>query len=373
MKFIFITSICILAALGAYSQPASYFTTGLESWTGLCECVTHPSVDWASTAGSPGGAAKGTDNANGTWYFNSPAAFNIDLSAYYGSTLDFDLKQNTNLNQTNLEDVMLVKSDGTRIVYSTASNPSSFVWSSYSITLMETGWKYASLLGAPVSYTDFIDFLSTFAVIKIRGDYSSSTNETTWMDNVNLSAPMLLPIELIDFTGHLENLTTAVIKWETLSESNVSHFSVQKSNDLSQTFTIIGNVYAVGNSTVENFYSFIDDNCFGESYYSLLIVDNDNNLSYSPVIVVKGNSAKTDGIELYPNPAKTNLVIKNSIVGFAYDMIVITDSYGREVSRISNVENEQYNLNLNNFTEGIYFVTLNNATSSYAAPFQVIR
>lgn len=373
MKHFFITSLCTLASIAAFSQPASYFTTDLESWTGLCECVNHPSVSWASVAGSPGGAAKGTDNANGTWYFNSPAAFNINLSSYYGGTLKFDQKQNSNTSQTNLEDVMLVKSDGSRIVYSTPSNPSSIAWSSYTITLTETGWKYTNLAGADVSYTDFMDYLSNFAVIKIRGDYSSSTNETTWMDNVILATPPVLPIELGTFTGQLESNNTAVINWETLTEHNVSHFAIQKSSDLGQTFEIIGKVDASGNSTVENFYSFIDQNCTGESYYRLLVVDIDNSIAYSPVIVVKGNTVNTGGIELYPNPANTNLVINNSIVGFNYDFIVITDIYGREVNRIANANNQQYNLDLSNLAEGMYVVTLNNATTAYSASFQVVR
>lgn len=88
------------------------------------------------------------------------------MSTYYGGTLKFDQKQNgTIASQTNLEDVMLVKSDGTRIVYNTSSNPSSVAWSSYAITLTETGWTYTNLAGAAVSYTDFMDFLATFVTV----------------------------------------------------------------------------------------------------------------------------------------------------------------------------------------------------------------
>lgn len=105
----------------------------------------------------------------------------------------------------------------------------------------------------------------------------------------------------------------------------------------------------------------------------MLVVDNDNSIAYSPVIVVKGNTVNTGGIELYPNPANTNLVINNSIVGFNYDFIVITDIYGREVNRIANANNQQYNLDLSNLAEGMYVVTLNNATTAYSASFQVVR
>lgn len=372
MKHFLTPLLCTLVGVSAFAQPASYFTSDLESWTGLCECINHPSISWASVAGSPGGAAKGTDNANGTWYFNSPAAFNTDLSGFYGGYLTFDQKQNSGTGQTNLEDVMIEKADGTKIVYSTPSNPSNVGWTSYNVPLIETGWKYTNLAGGAVSYTDFMDYITNINVIKIRGDYSSATNETTWMDNVKIIT-QLLPIELGDFSGVLQFNNTAVINWETLSEHNVSQFGIQKSSDGGKTFETIGKVNAVGNSTDANLYTFIDEACFGETYYRLLVVDNDNSSAYSKVIVVSGTEISSNDIQLFPNPASTQVVINNTNSAFTFENIIIVDAYGRTVKSIDATGFDNYTIDLSSLAEGFYFATLKNKSTSYSVPFQVVR
>ncbi len=372
MKQFFAPLLCTLVSVSCFAQPASYFTSDLESWTGLCECANHPSISWASVAGSPGGAAKGTDNANGTWYFNSPAAFNIDLSGFYGGYLSFDQKQNSGTGQTNLEDIMIEKSDGTKIVYSTPSNPSNVGWTPYNVPLIETGWKYTNLAGGAVSYTDFIDYLTNIHVIKIRGDYSSATNETTWMDNVKIITS-LLPVEIGEFSGVLQFNSTAVINWETLTEQNVSHFGIQKSTDGGRTFETIGKVNAVGNSTELNLYTFVDEACYGETYYRLLVVDADNSSAVSKVIVVSGTEISASDIQLFPNPASTQVVINNTNSALAFENIIIVDAYGRTVKSIDAAGTDNYTIDLSSLAEGFYFATLKNKSTSYSVPFQVIR
>ena len=372
MKQFFAPLLCTLVSVSCLAQPASYFTSDLEGWTGLCECLNHPSISWASVAGSPGGAAKGTDNANGTWYFNSPAAFNIDLSGFYGGYLSFDQKQNSGTGQTNLEDIMIEKSDGTKIVYSTPSNPSNVGWTAYNVPLIETGWKYTNLAGGAVSYTDFMDYLTNIHVIKIRGDYSSATNETTWMDNVKIITS-LLPVEIGDFSGVLQFNATAVINWETLTEQNVSHFGIQKSTDGGRTFETIGKVNAVGNSTESNLYTFVDETCYGETYYRLLVVDADNSSAFSKVIVVSGTEISASDIQLFPNPASSQIVINNTNTAFAFETIIIVDAYGRTVKSIDATGTDNYTIDLSSLAEGFYFATLKNKSTAYSVPFQVIH
>lgn len=372
MKLFLTPILCTLAMATALAQPSSTFIGGLEGWTGLCECAVHPVITYASAAGLPDGAAKGSDNANGTWYYNSPAAFNIDLSGFYGGYLTFDLKQNSATGQTNLEDVMIEKSDGTKIVYNTASNPSNVIFTHYNVPLIETGWKYTSLAGAAVSFTDFMDYITNVAVIKIRGDYSSSTNESSWLDNVKIIT-QLLPVELVEFSGTLSFNSTAVINWETLTENNVSHFAIQKSSDGGNTFETIGKVNASGNSLELNNYSFIDDACFGETYYRLLVVDAENSSSYSKVIVVSGSTIDAGDIQLFPNPANNQIIISNSNSAFTLNHLIITDAYGRTVNQIDAAGRNNYEIDLSHLAEGIYFITLNNNGSSYSTPFQVVR
>ena len=372
MKQFFTPLLCTLVSLSCYAQPASYFTSDLEGWTGLCECANDPNITWGSVAGAPGGAAKGTDDANGTWYFNSPAAFNIDLSGFYGGYLTLDQKQNSSTDQTHVEDIMIEKSDGTKIVYNTPLNPDILSWTTYNVPLIETGWKYTNLAGGAVSYTDFMDYLTNIHVIKIRGDYSSDKFETTWMDNVRIITS-LLPIELGEFGGVLQFNATAVINWETITEQNVSHFGIQKSTDGGRTFETIGKVNAVGNSTESNLYTFFDEACYGETYYRLLVVDANNSSSFSKVIVVSGTEISSSDIQLFPNPASSQIVINNTNTAFAFETIIIVDAYGRTVKSIDATGTDNYTIDLSSLAEGFYFATLKNKSTAYSVPFQVIH
>jgi len=267
---------------------------------------------------------------------------------------------------------MIEKSDGTKIVYNTPLNPDILSWTTYNVPLIETGWKYTNLAGGAVSYTDFMDYLTNIHVIKIRGDYSSDKFETTWMDNVRIITS-LLPIELGEFGGVLQFNATAVINWETITEQNVSHFGIQKSTDGGRTFETIGKVNAVGNSTESNLYTFFDEACYGETYYRLLVVDANNSSSFSKVIVVSGTEISSSDIQLFPNPASSQIVINNTNTAFAFETIIIVDAYGRTVKSIDATGTDNYTIDLSSLAEGFYFATLKNKSTAYSVPFQVIH
>ncbi len=365
-----VVGVC-LSLTKVYAQPASYFNASDEGWTALCECGVHPTASWTSTAGSPGGAFRGTDNANGVWYYNSPAAFNIDLTAYYNGTLTFDQKQNTALNQTSEPDVMLVKSDGTKIVYNTTSNPAT-TWTHYSIPLSESGWRYETLLGAAVSYDDFMDFISTFAVIKIRGDYSSNTTETIWMDNVVITGPIILPIELGNFVATPTELTQAQLDWTTLTEVDVDHFEIEKKTSYDAEFTVIGSVSGAGNSTDELHYSFVDQQFNALSYYRLGVVGSDGVKTYSPVVLAEPLSDVHTDIQVFPNPATNSVSIMSSLSNSSFDKIQIVSITG-EVLYSTQAPLANTTLDITDLPSGIYFIRALQGDVQSVAQFNVVK
>ncbi len=371
-----IAAMLLFTPIVIFAQPASYFMVDAEGWTAKCECATDPTSAWAAVAGSPGGAFTATDNTkNFYWYYNSPAAFNINLSPYYNGCLQFDERSNANAADVivNIEDVMIQKLDGTRIVYDTPYNPGP-TFTHYNIALVETGWKYTSLAGAAVTYVDFIDYLTNCSLIKIRGDYTQPKSETVWIDNVIICGPILLPIELANFTASLQNNSVAELQWETYSEQNSSYFEIEKSVDNAGEFIPIGTVKAAGTSTELNSYIFEDENWNSDSYYRLKIVDNDGTLSYSEIVVVTGHSTTSANVQLYPNPAHNTLIITNSFPGFSYNTIKIVDAYGRTVKLITNIDasiTNGYPIDVSDLITGIYFITLNNEIETHALSFQV--
>lgn len=111
----------------------------------------------------------------------------------------------------------------------------------------------------------------------------------------------LLPITLLDFNGKL-NVTEVDLAWKTSTESNSSHFEVERSND-GVTFKQIAKVKAKGFSTAESSYSTIDPSPEkGNNYYRLKMVDNDNSFVYSKIIMVRVNDIATLETKVSPNP-----------------------------------------------------------------------
>lgn len=363
--------------IDASAQPFSDFATDLEGWTAYCEspCILTPGPQgWNGVNGNSLGCYKVTDNANGVWYYNSPAEFNIDLSTYYGGTLSFDLKQNGSAAaQFNDCDVMFVKSDGTRIVYDTPTNPlPANTWVSYTITLSEAGWKYTNLAGGAVTYTDFIDYITNFSVIKIRGDFSTSNSETTWFDNAKITLPIMLPVELVSLNGTITGEHTAQLNWQTVTEHNADYFEIEKSLDYGVSFEPIGHVIANGNTLSTSNYIFYDDNFKPDSYYRLKIVDQNQQYKFSNIITIHGNE-EASLIGLYPNPANNSIEI--NINSNKYQTLLISDSYGRAVTRLelSPSASENLILDVQSFSNGIYFLSLLGNTDVKSACFQVLH
>lgn len=375
MKFLSLVAISaafFFGISGLSAQISTYFNLSDESWTALTEgLLPSPASNWTSLNGNPNGCFKGTDQAAGTWYYNSPAAYNIDLSAYYGNNLQFDLKQNTNTFQTNEPDVMIYKADGSRIVYSTSVNPGT-VWTSYAVPLMETGWKYTTLAGLPVTTADMLSYLANVDRIKIRGDYSSIVTETDWLDNVIIALPILLPIELIRFESEFSK-SALLLNWETLSEQDCSYFQIEKSTNNGMSFDSIGTVEAHGTTTESSIYSFTDDAFTGEAFFRLKSVDFDNSNAYSEIIYAKLPADKYL-INIYPNPTSNYIMVDKTSSEQTYNSIIITDLLNKVVSITQNTANvSSTRIDLSGVYDGIYFVTIIDNHTTHTYPIEVLR
>jgi len=102
---------------------------------------------------------------------------------------------------------------------------------------------------------------------------------------VSSSIAITLPITLGAFNVTKVN-ESALISWFTSTESNSSHFNIERSADGSA-FTTIGSVNAAGNSNGKLNYSYTDGTPLtGKNFYRLKSVDKDSRSSYSAVRVI---------------------------------------------------------------------------------------
>lgn len=120
---------------------------------------------------------------------------------------------------------------------------------------------------------------------------------------------IILPIKLINFSAENSSIGLVDLKWQTATESNVSHFIIQQSAD-SKKFNEVAKVKATGESNSLQSYSYQlktnpTGNLSASQYFRLKTVDRDGSESFSPIVSLKGKTRKK--LEVYPNPASNSI------------------------------------------------------------------
>lgn len=111
------------------------------------------------------------------------------------------------------------------------------------------------------------------------------------------------PVKLVSFTASKKN-NTVLLNWKTVSEENTNSFHIERSTN-GKDFTNIGVVTAAGNSSAEQYYSFIDANPTIMNFYRLQTIDKDGKFTYSRTVAFK--LARNRLFEVFPLPA-TNIL-----------------------------------------------------------------
>lgn len=128
------------------------------------------------------------------------------------------------------------------------------------------------------------------------------------INNIVIDAASPLPVTLVDFSAKtIEN--TIQLAWRTTSETNASHFEVEKSND-GKSFFSLGNVNAKGESAAVETYTFTDvsdkNSAFSQQYYRLKMIDNDGTYAYSRIETARWKNTETaHNVVISPNPLKS--------------------------------------------------------------------
>jgi hypothetical protein len=177
------------------------------------------------------------------------------------------------------------------------------------------------------------------------------------VDNTSNCNLAVLPVELTEFKATCENGTT-ILKWQTASETNNSHFVVETNRVGFQNrhdFEEIGKID--GNGTTSNIsnYTFNHKNEDAKTvYYRLKQVDLDGNFEYSNTIAVDCWNEKMN-FKIFPNP--TNGQITLQFDKAISNEILIFDVLGRLVFNdfIKNKDEVQLDLKL---SAGVYFLKI---------------
>jgi hypothetical protein len=138
---------------------------------------------------------------------------------------------------------------------------------------------------------------------------------------------VILPVELLSFTGEAVE-RTAELEWMTASESNSSHFVVERSTD-GYTFAPIGEVTAAGTSNSLLAYSFVDERPVrGTNYYRLKQVDLDGTTDLSHIVPVTIDQLVAVG-KPFPNPTHDRINLELQLTADQDLTFEVLDASGR--------------------------------------------
>jgi hypothetical protein len=141
--------------------------------------------------------------------------------------------------------------------------------------------------------------------------HNNAVSGTAVIDHVSVDLHQdSLFVRLTDFTGTNVNNQYSQLNWTTGQELNFDHFEIEHSTSTTN-FIPIGTVAGNGDSQFAQDYAFQDPNpSEGANYYRLKMVDKQGNFSYSHSVLVNFSLAI---IQLYPNPAKRLVYLKNNV------------------------------------------------------------
>ncbi len=182
-----------------------------------------------------------------------------------------------------------------------------------------------------------------------------------------------LPVEMVSFDAILNNDEKEVtLKWTTASESNNSHFELQRSLDGSR-FDYLNVTTGQGNSNQLQAYSFVDEDPVpGVNYYRLKQVDFDGTQTYSNIVSVK-ISTESVIASVIPNPVNDKAVVRFGEKLPVRSKLQILSSMG-QVLATYHVENTlSQEINLDRFEKGIYFLRIKNAERTEKAFFKIVK
>ena len=192
------------------------------------------------------------------------------------------------------------------------------------------------------------------------------------------SSNFTLPLDLLTFTGHLQNNNTVLLNWKTENEINTSHFVIERSVDAGN-FSGIGNVSANGPGNMGGSfnYSFTDNDAPNQSspwlYYRLKMVDIDGAFKYSNIVSVS-MPLITGKLGISPNPVTNE--VKVAVVSPADGKVQwkLMDNVGRVVLKgtehVKKGSGNNFTINMNRLPAGTYYLSVNGAGNDQKVKMQ---
>lgn len=161
-----------------------------------------------------------------------------------------------------------------------------------------------------------------------------------------------LPVEFLFFSAKALPKQRVQLDWRTSSESNNSHFIIERQVEGSDQFQQVGEVAGAGNVELEQGYVFIDEAPHtGLNYYRLRQMDFDGTMSFSPIATVRFHASA--GISLFPNPATDVISVQLPTGATLFGLLNVA---GQATGVRFREQNGLFKTDLSELPAGVYFL-----------------
>jgi hypothetical protein len=156
----------------------------------------------------------------------------------------------------------------------------------------------------------------------------------------------IVPIKLLYFGGNYSS-NAVKLNWQFETQTNFSHFVVEKSVD-GIVFNSIKNIFL----TNSQFYNYTDSDLKQNSvyYYRLKMVDNDGTFLYSNIIKIQTGVVNT--FSILGNPVKDNLNLTGLKVGAN---LAVYDNAGKMLLQ-KNIQDQSLLMDISFLPSGVYYL-----------------
>jgi hypothetical protein len=166
-----------------------------------------------------------------------------------------------------------------------------------------------------------------------------------------------LPVRFILFNAICQS-NNVLLTWKTAQEQNSSHFDIERSIN-GTNWTVIGNLPAAGNSSIERSYSFTDNSPVQNGFYRVAQYDLDGKVQYTSIL--HSSCTIADAFRLWPNPVDDVVFINIVSSNASQAVINLFDSKGAlvKLQRVAVIQgSNQVSVDMKSMAAGMYSLSV---------------